>query len=72
MGRRVGWGTKSASEACPEVLEPWKVRLHSGGSPAGPGRLERKLPCVDGIRRDQEERSLFHIWVCASYIRRMV
>ena len=45
-------------------------RLHSGGSPAVPGRLGGKLPRVDGIQGDQEERALLHIWVSAAWTRR--
>ena len=44
MGRRVGWGTKSASEACPEVLETWKASCTGVGPLQGLADLKGSCP----------------------------
>ena len=46
MGRRVGWGTKSASEACPEVLETWKASCTGVGPLQGLADLKGSCPVV--------------------------
>lgn len=68
---------KPTSETCPvEAMVGGLKRVSAGNgscsavahSPVVTGRLEGKLPCVDGVWGDEDEKSVSHIWYYTAWI----